>query len=214
MYKNLYQQRSIDKINIDKSFIKMMERAVEAKELLMKGIIDEEDYLSIKSDCENKISVFGKLLNDAYILDIQHKKIIKKLTGYFINPALIFKTTNNLTQYKTVSLFLKEGLCLSFRKTNIIDDIKCEAQIIYGFSYPGTKWLSYETGKVDNPTIEQEELLARVMKIEKKGYKMPPQDALKVLLFLSELAKVYLSAEKSNRIGCNQIGSNPAKVVH
>lgn len=197
MYEDLYQQKSIDKINIDKSFRKMMERVVNAKELLIKGTIEEEDYLSIKSDCENRIDILGKQLNDAYRLDVQHKKIIMKLTAYFSNPALIFQATSDSIQFKTAALFLKENLVYS--EINIVGDIKCEAQIIYGLSYPNTKWFSNEIEKTNNLSKEQKELLAKIMKIEKdKGHKILPQDALKVLLFLSELAKICFPSEKSN----------------
>jgi site-specific DNA recombinase len=91
IYDNLYQQKSIDKNNINRSLHKMIERVANARELLVKGIIDEEDYLSIKSDCENRIDILGAQLNDAYKLDLQQKRHLKKLTRYFLKPALFLR---------------------------------------------------------------------------------------------------------------------------
>lgn len=44
-YGKLYEQKSIDKTNINRSLNKMIERVANARELLVKVIIDEEDYL-------------------------------------------------------------------------------------------------------------------------------------------------------------------------
>ncbi len=83
IYDKLHQQKSIDKNNINRSLHKMIERVANARELLVKGTIDEEDYLTIKSDCENRIDILGAQLNDAYKLDVQQKQCLKKLTSCF-----------------------------------------------------------------------------------------------------------------------------------
>ena len=63
---------------------KLVERAANARELLVKGTIEEEDYLSIKFDCESRIDILGEQLNDAYRLEVQQKQTLKKLTAYFL----------------------------------------------------------------------------------------------------------------------------------
>jgi hypothetical protein len=68
---------------------KLVERAANARGLLVKGTIDEEDYLSVKSDCESRIDIWGEQLNDAYKFDVQQRESLKNLTTYFLKPSLI-----------------------------------------------------------------------------------------------------------------------------
>lgn len=136
IYGKLYEQKSIDKTNINRSLHKMIERVANARELLVKGTIDEEDYHSIKSDCENRIDILGAQLNDAYKLDLQQKQYLKKLTRYFLKPALIFRASDNFI-LKIASLFLNKDFVYS--DNDITNHLKDEVRIVYGAQCLNTK---------------------------------------------------------------------------
>lgn len=191
IYGKLYEQKSIDKININRSLHKMIERVANARELLVKGTIDEEDYHSIKSDCENKIDILGAQLNDAYRLDVQQERSFKKLASSFLKPACLFKDTDNSIILKVASLFLNENLI--YNDTNIANYLKDEVKIVCGFQYLNSEE-NFEEATTCNFSKEQQELITNILKIELgKGNKISTQSAIKVLSFLLKLAKTCIS---------------------
>lgn len=64
-YSSYFGEASNNQSGIFKKIEKTFERLANAKELLLTGEIDNDDYLAIKSDCEYKVTSFGKSLNDA-----------------------------------------------------------------------------------------------------------------------------------------------------
>lgn len=192
IYGKLYEQKSIDKTNINRSLHKMIERVANARELLVKGTIDEEDYLSIKSDCENRIDILGTQLNDVYKLDVQQKQSLKKLTKCFLKPALIFRGTDNSIELKVASLFLNKDFVYS--DADFTSHLKDEVRIVYGSQYSNTKENFEEADIIKNISKEQQELISNVIKIElNKGNKISTQNATKVLSFLLKLAEICIS---------------------
>lgn len=192
-YDRLRQQKSIDKANISRSLHKLVERAVNARELLIKGTIDEEDYLSIKSDCENRIDILGEQLNNAYKLDLKQKQSLKKLTSFFLNPGLIFQATGNSMQQKAATLFLKQNLVYS--ETGVIGYIKPEVQMICGLS-SNSMYNCEKAGNTTNLTKEQQDLVTRIMEVGKgKGHEIDAPDGLRILSFLSLLAEICVSVK-------------------
>ncbi|EDM34440.1 hypothetical protein PBAL39_19155 [Pedobacter sp. BAL39] len=192
IYGNLYEQKSIDKTNINRSLHMMIERVANARELLVKGIIDEEDYLSIKSDCENRIDILGTQLNDVYKLDVQQKQSLKKPTKCFLKPALIFRGTDNSIELKVASLFLNKDFV--YNDPDFISQLKDEVRIVYGSQYSNAKENFEEADILKNISKEQQELISNVIKIElNKGNKISTQNATKVLSFLLKLAEICIS---------------------
>ncbi|WP_343624761.1 recombinase family protein [Flavobacterium lindanitolerans] len=191
IYGKLYEQKSIDKTNINRSLHKMIERVANARELLVKGTIDEEDYLSIKSDCENRIDILGTQLNDVYKLDVQQKQSLKKLTLCFLKPARLFQDTNNSIILRVASLFLNENLV--YNDTNIANYLKDEVKIVYGFQCLNSEE-NFEEAITCNFSKQQQELITTIIKIELgKGNKISTPSAIKVLSFLLKLAKTCIS---------------------
>lgn len=192
IYGKLYEQKSIDKTNINRSLYKMIERVANARELLVKGTIDEEDYHSIKSDCENRISILGTQLNDAYKLDIQQKQSLKKLTKCFLKPALIFRGTDNSIELKVASLFLNKDFVYS--DADFTSHLKDEVRIVYVSQHSNTKENFEEAEVIKNISKEQEDIISNVIEIELiKGNKISTQNATKVLSFLLKLAEICIS---------------------
>lgn len=66
-----------------------MDRAIKARELLIRGEIDNEDYLVIKSDCESQIQIIGNRLNESYLLASKHKHKANKITKLLSHPSLL-----------------------------------------------------------------------------------------------------------------------------
>lgn len=192
IYGKLYEQKSIDKTNINRSLHKMIERVANARELLVKGTIDEEDYHSIKSDCENRIGILGTQLNDAYKLDVQQKQSLKKLTSCFLKPVRLFQDIDNSVILRVASLFLNENLV--YNDTSIANYLKDEVKIVYGFQYLNSEEKFEEAEIIKNTSKEQKELISSIMKVElNKGNKISIQKAVKVSFFLLKLAEICIS---------------------
>ena len=193
IHDNECQQKSMDKVSVIRSLHKLMERAANARELLVKGTINEEDYLSIKSDCENSIDILGEQLNDAYKFEVQQKQSLTKLTAFFSSPELIFLRTHHSIQLKAAALFLKEKLVYS--EADILCYIKPEVQMICGFS-PTNTMDNYEKAEDAVNLTREKDLLTRIMRVEKdKGREIDIPDTLKILSFLSDLAKICISVK-------------------
>ncbi|MGJ1198877.1 recombinase family protein [Sphingobacterium spiritivorum] len=192
-YKTIQQQKAIDKVNVNRSLHKLVERAANARELLVKGIIDEEDYLSIKSDCENRIDILGEQLNDANKLDLKYKQKLKKLMAYFSNPSLIFQDNSKAMELKAAALFFKENLVCS--KAGIFDSLKPEVQMICGLRSSSMVNCEKALNTV-NLSKEQLDWVTKIMEIGKnKGCKIDASDALTILSFLSSLTKICISVK-------------------
>ncbi|MGJ1346728.1 MULTISPECIES: recombinase family protein [Sphingobacterium] len=161
IYGKLYEQKSIDKTNVNRSLHKMIERVANARELLVKGTIDEEDYHSIKSDCENRIGILGTQLNDAYKLDVQQKQSLKKLTKCFLKPALIFRGTDNSIELKLASLFLNKDFVYS--DADFTSHLKDEVRIVYVSQYSNTKENFEEAEVIKNISKEQQEIISNII---------------------------------------------------
>ncbi|WP_131555262.1 zinc ribbon domain-containing protein [Sphingobacterium deserti] len=192
IYSKLYEQKSIDKTNINRSLHKMIERVANARELLVKGIINEEDYLSVKTDCENRIDILGTQLNDVYKLDVQQKQSLKKLTKCFLKSALIFLGTDNSIELKVASLFLNKDFVYS--NADFTSHLKDEVRIVYVSQYSNTKENFEEAEVIKNISKEQQEIISNIIEIELiKGNKISTQNATKVLSFLLKLAEICIS---------------------
>jgi len=129
IYHELFQEQTFDQGQITKSLEKLMERAVKGKELLIRGEIDHNDYLAIKSDCEKQIGNLGRELNNIYMLGIKNKAAISDMVKRLSDPSSLFTTVDVIYTRELISLLLKEDLI--FDEECFCNNMSEAAKVIY-----------------------------------------------------------------------------------
>jgi site-specific DNA recombinase len=76
-----WKESAIKQNQITKNIEHLFDRSIKAKELLLKGEIEDEDFRIIKADCELKVNAIGKNLQQVaqQIITVQ-KELDKEAT--------------------------------------------------------------------------------------------------------------------------------------
>lgn len=186
-------QASLDREGISRALLKLIGRVANARELLIKGIIDEEDYSSIKADCESRITMLGEQLDRAYLSDIQKEQEYRRALSFFMHPELLFNRGTGISS-KAVALFVLQG----FSPFEGFGDecIAYEARVVFG--------LPRQLNKADNLKEEtiskffcmerKSAFIEKIVNIEKHHHcKCSLTDANKVFDFLAVLSQICIS---------------------
>lgn len=110
VYNKQFGAAVTDQSEIFKNIKKTFERIAKAKELLLTGEIDHEDYLAIQADCENRINKMGTDLKEAASLISKVNQTLNSATNSFSNLALTFKNADINLKRKLISLICESRI--------------------------------------------------------------------------------------------------------
>lgn len=88
----------------------LFNRIVKAKELFLKGEIEFEDFEIIKADCEAKINLMGKDLEQTSLNIIATKNNLKKESLKLLDIAQLYQTESYDIKKKLIRILLKESI--------------------------------------------------------------------------------------------------------
>ena len=112
VYNKHFGEASNTQSQIFKSIERTFERLNKAKELLLTGEIDNDDYFAIKADCEYKINSIGTSLNNAAFMISKAEKIIAEAMHKFSNISLTYQQFETTYKRKIIDLLTdKRILC-------------------------------------------------------------------------------------------------------
>lgn len=189
-HEKIFQSFRIDQAYISKTIEKLIDRSSNAKQLLYKGKIESEDFLTIKSDCEEKIECLSRELYQTFLGGIKKKNTISRNNLSCICLKKFYEHGTKEAKWQVVDmLFVKP---LIFNISNFKANMTAAAQVIFGNE------LRTETGsilrynnqfkyKTDQPFCEM------VLEIEKRNNRtITMQDAKGILSFLAVFVKFLI----------------------
>lgn len=192
----LFHPNSLERGHLTKVLETIMNRVIKARELLLKGEIDNDDYLIIKSNCENQIKAISVELNRSYSLAGKLKKRIRKTVIHFSNPGSLYENADVSTKRKLVTLFIKENMV--FDENCFGNNLNNTIRIIYDVPLGLDSLL--QGREEDNSlltiklTDEEIKIYQKITNIEENKEKVIPKALLlKNLQFLFESAKIFIA---------------------
>ncbi|PUZ30119.1 Recombinase [Chitinophaga costaii] len=101
-FKDLFNNGNAMQAQITKNIERLFERAIKARELLLLGEIDGDDYLAIKQDCERRINSLGPNLHTAALMICQSERLLKEATGKLSNLRVTYENADIVEKRKII----------------------------------------------------------------------------------------------------------------
>ncbi|QHS58375.1 hypothetical protein [Chitinophaga agri] len=95
---------------VTKSLERLFDRSIKAKELLLRGEIDEDDFCAIRSDCETRINSMGNDLHQLALGIIGLQKDIDKEVSQLLCMDQLFLKLPFERKVKMTRLMLKDKI--------------------------------------------------------------------------------------------------------
>lgn len=120
VYNKHFGEASNTQSQIFKSIERTFERLNKAKELLLTGEIDNDDYFAIKADCEYKINSVGTSLNNAAFMISKAEKIAADAMHKFSNISLTYKQFETPYKRKIIDLLTDKRIVCDDKNFHIL----------------------------------------------------------------------------------------------
>lgn len=133
VYNKHFGEASNTQSQIFKSIEKTFERLNKAKELLLSGEIDNDDYLAIKTDCEYKINSIGTSLNNAAFMISKAEKIMTDATHKFSNISLTYQQFDTTYKRKIIDFLTDNRIICDDKNFHIL--FTDAAKFIFNLDY-------------------------------------------------------------------------------
>ncbi len=101
---------AMEQHQVTKNLEHLFNRSIKAKELLLRGEIDEEDFCVIKSDCETRINTMGNNLQQIALDIIGLQKNIEKEASQLLCMDQLFLMLPFERKVKMIRLMLKDKI--------------------------------------------------------------------------------------------------------
>jgi len=131
--KDLFAEQSINQKTISQSTNRLRERILKAKELLLNGEIENEDFLIIKKDCEQSINSMGVDLKHSILTSKNTKRRLNKAVQQLSQLEILWRQSNFTTKRKLLSSLLKDQFILAI-KLNFNAMVNGATQSIYNLA--------------------------------------------------------------------------------
>ncbi|SDL72218.1 Recombinase [Pedobacter sp. ok626] len=133
VYNKHFGEASNTQSQIFKSIERTFERLNKAKELLLSGEIDNDDYLAIKTDCEYKINSIGTSLNNAAFMISKAEKIMTDATHKFSNISLTYQQFETTYKRKIIDILTDKQIICDDKNFHIL--FTDAAKFIFNLDY-------------------------------------------------------------------------------
>ncbi|TKC65169.1 recombinase family protein [Pedobacter hiemivivus] len=120
VYNKHFGEASNTQSQIFRSIERTFERLNKAKELLLSGEIDNDDYFAIKADCEYKINRIGTSLNNAAFMISKAEKIIAEAMQKFSNISLTYQQFETTYKRKIIDILTDKRIFCDDKNFHIL----------------------------------------------------------------------------------------------
>jgi len=192
-FHQLYHKHVVDQLYISKTIEKLITRTTSAKELLIKGSIDNEDYLAIKIDCEQRINVLGSELHSAYAFTLKKQQKLELASLQLSQLLRLYELSDLNIQRKLIALLLNDKVI--FDGSDFNRCLTPAAQIIYNLRNSKAALVNCDELKI---TSAQDRVMClQIKKIEyEKGNDIDETTSSQVLYFLKSFASLFPAVVK------------------
>lgn len=189
--KDLFIQQSASRNTISQDIDRLIQRIVKAKELLLQGEIETEDYQVIKDDCKKRIDLLGIELHESATLEIKKSERINKVIQELTQLGKVLRAVDISEKRKIIRLTLAGCPILN-------DELKL-SEIISQSLHPlfnikdvsGIKHAKNLSSYKEWGESYEDKIAEKIMEIEKKKENnIPKKTALEITRFLANYAKL------------------------
>jgi site-specific DNA recombinase len=133
--------------------------------LLIAGEIEADDFQTIKTECEARISTLGIELQSAALLAERKESNFNKAVSYWIDPGKLFQELRLIEKEKFLEIMLSQVPVLH-NQMFIQNIVHCAVQAIYKLDEGNNIQLAFATGKMkETDDNYKEELIAEIKQI-------------------------------------------------
>lgn len=199
-YKSTFEEQIMTQEYITQNIRQLISRSVKSKELLLKGTIDEEDFLAIRTDCETRISIMGRELHQSRSLTSRRKNNLSEAANTLASPLLLYKQIDLTAKRKLLRFLLAENLV--YNNATFERNLNTAAEIIYTSSYAqntSTSKNEIETMALSQNLSERErDVCNQITAIENgKGRTISRDISFSLYRFLTDFAKIHMEYHNS-----------------
>ncbi|MGF6928578.1 site-specific DNA recombinase [Chitinophaga sp. W2I13] len=188
--RDIFIEQSIIQKTISQSIERLIERILKAKELLLQGEIESDDFLLIKKDCEKRISMMGIELQNAAKKHEIHIKNQYELVLQLSQLSKLMEKSSLPDKRKLLKLILSNNPILTADMWigNIVNQ-----SVLSVYNLKATTDIKHNADSqksINTDDAYAAGIIARVAEIEnKKGHKTTKTSARNLLSFLLEFAR-------------------------
>lgn len=142
--KELFEEQAITQNTVIRSTHKLIERIVKAKELSLKGEIENDDFILIRTDCEKRINGMGLDLQHSTLRNEQNKLQLRRKTLQLSLLGMMWNRYNSIKKRELLNMLLQTSPVLQ-KEFRIDDVLNKAARFVFGL-------------KVVNKVVEQNDI--------------------------------------------------------
>jgi len=194
VYNKHFGEASNTQSQIFKSIERTFERLNKAKELLLSGEIDNDDYFAIKADCEYKINCIGTSLNNAAFTISKAEKIIADAIGKFSNISLTYQQFETVYKRKIIDLLTDKRIPCDDKNFHIFftDAVK----FIFNLDYENLDAIT-DIQAISDSDLTEEFIYSKeceeIIKFESNNNRnIESRNAQNIILFLERFAELII----------------------
>lgn len=129
--KEFFEEQIITQNRAVQSTHKLVERIVKAKELSLKGEIENDDFILIRTDCEKRINEMGLELQRSTLLKEQNKVQLRRKTLQLPLLGMIWNRYNSIKKRELLTMLLQTSPVLQ-KEFRIDDILNNSARFVFG----------------------------------------------------------------------------------
>ena len=194
VYNKHFGEASNTQSQIFKSIERTFERLNKAKELLLTGEIDNDDYFAIKADCEYKINCIGTSLNNAAFMISKAEKIIAEAMHKFSNISLTYQQFETTYKRKIIDLLTDKRILCDDKNFHILftDAVK----FIYNLEHENSDTITEIQAISDSNSVEEfvySKESEEIIKFESNNNRnIESRNAQNIIFFLESFAELVI----------------------
>ncbi|WP_343523836.1 recombinase family protein [Pedobacter sp.] len=129
--KEFFEEQIVTQNRAVQSIHKLIERIVKAKELSLKGEIENDDFILIRTDCEKRINGMGLELQHSTLLKGQNKVQLTRKTLQLTLLGMIWNRYNSIKKRELLTMLLQARPVLQ-KEFGIDDILNNAARLVLG----------------------------------------------------------------------------------
>lgn len=193
MSKELFAEKATTQQMASQSIDRLINRILKAKELLIAGEIEADDFQTIKAECETRISMLGTELQNATLLAERKESNFNKAVSYWIEPGKLFQELQLIEKEKFLEIMLSQAPVLHNQMV-IQNIVHYAAQAIYKLDKGNNIQLAFTIGKMKElDDSYMQELIAKIKQTAAvKRRDISIEQCEMIIRFLAAFAKLTI----------------------
>ncbi|MNS60034.1 hypothetical protein D3C72_930110 [compost metagenome] len=172
----------------------MIERILKAKELLIQGEIEYDDFTIIKRDCEQRIHSLGTAIQKQECLEKNRRFKVEKAVGQLAQLGKVFQHLDVKKKTMMLKVMIKPSTCIV---ENLNMEIMLNEHVKLVFSMKGNLYDEHNSQPMSQKSyIQDDKFSERIIEIEKQRNTIISRKRAEYIAdFLILFAKITLDIE-------------------